>query len=165
MRGRTDTIQSTNIKRRLLRYLVNTGNTEIRRFSSEVGIDVVRKSAPTQKQKKISFQLIRTKRGGKRGKAKTHPSPNSHPPPLAIFQHNSSSSLTFPNLRPLFAPLAAFFCSFVIALRVGAPGLALPSSLACALPLQVHPRVVVVSAVSSSGTGRLGGLIETRYLK
>ena len=45
---------------------------------------------------------------------KLNPSPYSHTDPFAIFQHRSKSSLTFPNLRALFCPRCAFFCSFVI---------------------------------------------------
>ena len=41
-------------------------------------------------------------------------SPNSHTDPFAIFQHKLKSSLTFPNLRALFCPRWAFFCSLVI---------------------------------------------------
>ena len=48
-----------------------------------------------------------------------YPSPNSHTEPLATFQQRSNSSLILPNLRPLFAPRCAFFCSLVSLPREG----------------------------------------------
>ena len=96
----------------------------------------------------ISITIPQEKRGGI-----TYSSPKSHVCPVATFQHKSCSSRTLPNLRPLFAPLWAFFCSLVNFVREGPPPPpALPDGSPWS-PARETPLGPLPSAASSSGTG------------
>ena len=86
----------------------------------------------------------------------TYSEPNSQGLPLAIFQHNSTSSRIFWNRRPLFAPRLFLRSSLASFLRCAPdsffPGSSAPSAASVsALRLTW---LVLPSAASSSGTSR-----------
>ena len=116
------------------------------RCQRSTGVEV---SLSPQREKKTSYT--------------THSAPNSHVCSSATFQHRSCSSRTLPNLRPLFAPLCAFFCSLVNFVREGPPtalpefGPGTPSASVSGSPPETPP-----SAASSSGIGP--GSSDTKYL-
>ena len=97
-------------------------NSNIVCFRSKIGRNVMReftipKRSTRKNIKKIICPLHQhippSKKTGRGWRERTH-SPYSQIDSFAIFQHKSTSSLTFPNLRPLFAPRVAFFSSFDI---------------------------------------------------
>ena len=144
MRGRTGPIQSTNVERWLLRYLVNTGHTQILRFSSEVGIDVVRKSAPTQKKKKKLISAYSYKTRGKEGKSENTPIPKFTFTPIG----NLPAQLKLIPHLPKPPPLIRTPCSFFLFFRHSfARGCTRP----CA-PFFVCMRMTIESVSTRGGT-------------
>lgn len=92
----------------------------------------------------------------------THSAPNSQALPVATFQHSSTSSRTFWNRRPLFAPRLFFRSSLASALRCAPESLFPPSGSGSASSLRPFAWVVLPSAASSSGKSR--GANDTRNL-
>lgn len=87
----------------------------------------------------------------------TYCSPYSQVFPTATFQHSSRSSLTFPNRRPLLAPLRCFFSSFV--------NFRLFDLRSSSSPTRSTPWTWLVAFSAESSSATFLGSADIRYLK